>query len=89
MATLEKEKYFLSQELNDSKDKLLKFTKEQCKWEKERAYLIAQIDVLNQNQIVLEKEKEKKEKQSKTGQQSMETSIDGIVQAMSQFILKY
>ena len=55
LTILEKEKDSLSRELNDSKEKLLKFVEEQGKWEKERAYLIAQTDVLNENQIVLEK----------------------------------
>ena len=36
----------------------------------------------------MEKEKEKKEKQSKTCQQSMETSTEDIFKAMSQVSLK-
>ena len=60
--------------MNDSKEKLLKSTKEQGKWEKERSYLVSQIDVLNENKTGLDKEKEKEEKQSETCQQSMETS---------------
>ena len=76
----------------DSKEKLLKFVEEHGKWEKERAYIIAHIDVLNENQIGLvkykEKEKEKEEKQSKTCQESMETNTKYIVKDMSQVSLK-
>ena len=49
LTLLEKEKDSLSQELNDSKAKLLKFVEEQGKWEKERAFLIPKIDFLNEN----------------------------------------
>ena len=79
------------QELNDSKSKLLKFVEEQGQWEKERAFLIAKIDVLNENQMILEKEREDKEKknQFEIGQSSVETSTKSIVQAMSQVSLKY
>ena len=45
----------MSQELNDSREKLLKFAEEQGEWEKERAFLIAKIDVLNENEMILEK----------------------------------
>ena len=80
----------MSQELNDTRDIFLKFVEEQSKWEKERAFLIAKIDVLNENQMILEKEREDKEKknQFEIGQSSVETSTKSIVQAMSQFSLK-
>ena len=47
LTELEKEKESLSQELNVCKAKLLKLTGEQSKWEKEKGFLIAKIDVLN------------------------------------------
>ena len=52
----------LCQELNGSKDKLLKLDDEQGQWEKERAFIIDKIYVLNENQLVLEKEREEKER---------------------------
>ena len=66
----------MSQELNDSWEKLLKFVEEQGKCEKERAFLIVKIDVLNENQMILEKEREEEEKkkQVETGQPSVEIS---------------
>ena len=60
MIELEKEKDSLSQELNDYKSKLLKLDGEKSKWEKEKCFLIAMIDVLNENQLALEKEREEK-----------------------------
>ena len=53
----------LSQELNDSKYQLLKFFEEHNKWEKEIYFLILKIDVLNENQIILEKAREEEEKE--------------------------
>ena len=63
----------MSQELNDSKDKLLKHDEEEIQWEKERAFLISKIDVLNENQLIPEKEREEKEKskQVETSQPSI------------------
>ena len=87
---LEKEKELLSQELNDKKSKLLKFVEEQNQWEKERDFIIAKIDVLNQNQLILEKEREEKEKkeQVETCHPNTEKNIEDIVQALSQVILR-
>ena len=87
---MEKEKDSLSQELNDRMEKLLKFVKEKGNWVKERDFLIATIDVLNQNQMILEKERkeEEKKKQYEIGKPSVETSKKGIVQVMSQVSLK-
>ena len=62
MTKSEKEKESLSQELNDCKAKLLKAVGEQIQWEKEKVFLIAKIDVLNENQLVLEKGIEEKQK---------------------------
>ena len=72
--------------MNDLKAKLLKITKEQSQWENERDFLIAKIDVLNEYQLILEKEREEKEKnkQVEMSQLSTETSTKAIVQAMSQ-----
>ena len=56
LRVLEREKELLSQEMNDSKVKLLKLTEEQSQWEMEIAFLIAEIDVLNENQLILENE---------------------------------
>ena len=80
----------MPQELNDSKTKLLKFVEEQGQWEKERSFLIAKIDVVNENQMILEKEREEKEKkkQVETDQPSVEKSTECIVQAMFQVSLK-
>ena len=90
LTVLEKQKDSLSQELNDRMEKMLKFVEEQGNWAKERDFLIAKIDVLNQNQIILEKERgeEEKKKQYEIGQPSVETSKKGIVQVMSQVSLK-
>ena len=54
------------------------------------SFLIANIDVLNENQMILEKdrEEEEKKKQYEIGQPSVETSKKGIVQVMSQLSLK-
>ena len=55
LTELEKEKESLSQELNDCKENLLNLVGEPSQWEKEKGFLIAKIDVLNENQLVLEK----------------------------------
>ena len=57
---------------------------------KGKRFFLAKFDVLYENQIILEKEREEKEKknQSKKNHQSMETSTNGMVQAMSQESLK-
>ena len=60
LTELEKEKELLSQELNDYKDKLLKLLGEKKQWEKEKCFLTAKIDFLNENQLILEMEKEDK-----------------------------
>ena len=72
LTVLEKEKDSLSQELNDRMEKLLKFVEEQGNWVKERDFLIAKIDVLNQNQMILEKEREEEE-----NKKQVETSPHG------------
>ena len=48
------------------------------------------IDVLNDNQIILENEREEKEKnkQEETSYPSIETSIEAIVQAIAQVSLR-
>ena len=80
----------LAQELNDNKEKILKLTKEKNQWEKERGFLIAKIDVLNENQLILEKEKEDKNKKKEVQivHPTTETNIESIVQAMSQMSLR-
>ena len=72
LTKLEKEKEILSHELNDCKAKLLKLVGEQNKWEMERGFLIAKIYVLNENPLVLEREREEKNKKElvKTKQES-------------------
>ena len=57
---------------------------------KGKSFLIDTIDFLNENQMILEKQREDKEnkKQFEIGQPSVETSIEAIVQAMSQVSLK-
>ena len=52
----------LSQELNDSKYKLLELVEEKIQLEKDKVILISKIDVLNEDQLVLEKEREEKER---------------------------
>ena len=73
LTELEKESESLSQELNDSKARLLNLAGEQNQWEKEKGFLIAKIDVLNENQLDLEKEREQKHKYKlkETGQQTI------------------
>ena len=80
----------LCQELNGSKDKLLKLDDEQGQWEKERAFIIDKIYVLNENQLVLEKEREEKErnKHVETCHPSRNVSTEAIAQAMSQVSLR-
>ena len=58
--------------------------------EKEKGLLISKIDVLNENQLPLEKESEEKQKVKikETNKTSIHRSIGAIVQAMSQFILR-
>ena len=63
LTELEKEKEMLTKELSDKKANLLKLVEEKNAWEKEKGLLIAKIDVLNENQLVLEKEKENKSKE--------------------------
>ena len=62
--------------MNDSKGKLVKLVEEQSQWEKEIAFLIVKMDVLNENQLITEKEREDKEKNKwvEIGHQSTETS---------------
>ena len=81
LTVLEKEKDSLFQELNDSKSKLLKFFEEQGQWEKERAFLISKIDVLNENQLDLEREREEKTKNEpiKIDHPGTQTSTEAIV----------
>ena len=57
LTELEKEKELITQELSDSKEKLLNLAEGENKWEKEIYFLIAKIDVLNENQLILEKDK--------------------------------
>ena len=76
LTVLDKEIFLLSQELNDNKTELLKFAKEQSQWEKEIAFLIVKMDVLNENQLIMEKEREDKEKNKwvEIGHPSTETN---------------
>ena len=78
---LEKEKELLSQEFNDCKAKLLKLIGEKNQWEKERGFLTAKIDVLNENQLILEREKEDKKEREviPTTQPCIETNNEVIV----------
>ena len=90
MIELEKEKESLSQELNDYKSKLLKVVGEQIQWEKEKGFLIAKINVLNENQLAFEKEREEKQKDKlkETYHPSTKENTEAIVQAMSQVSLR-
>ena len=80
----------LSHELNDCKEKLLKLIGEKNQWEKERGFLTAKIDVLNENQLILEREKDNKNEREAIPitQPSTETNTKSIVQAMSQVNLR-
>ena len=80
----------LYQELNEYKETLLKIIEERNQWEKERGFLAAKIDVLNENQLILERENgDKNEKEViLAAQPSTETNIEAIVQAMSHVILR-
>ena len=80
LTVLEREKELFSQELNDSKAKLLKISKEQSQCKKKRSFLIAKIDVLNENQLILEKEREEKEKNKQV--ETSQSRTKAIVQAM-------
>ena len=57
---------------------------------KKRGFLIAKIDVLKENQLILEKEKEDKNKEDEVQivQSTAETNNESIVQAMSQVSLR-
>ena len=52
LTELKKEKEMLSQELNNHKAKVLNIIEEHSQWENEKCFLIANIDVLNENQLI-------------------------------------
>ena len=85
---MEKEKVLLSQELNDYKAKLLKLIEEHIQWENERGFLTAKIDVLNENQLILEKGDKNEREIIIATQPSTEMNTEAIVQAMSQVSLR-
>ena len=76
--------------MNDYKEKILNLIKEKNKWEKEIGFLTAKIDVLNGNQLILEREKEDKNEREviPTTQPSTETNTESIIQVMPQVSIR-
>ena len=52
---MEKEKDVLNDQLNDCKEKLLKFVEEKKQWEKDRVHLIENEKYLKEKQVDLER----------------------------------
>ena len=76
--------------MKDHKAKLLNPVEEHNQWEIERGFLIANIDVLNENQLILEREKGDKNEIEiiLATKPSTKTNIEAIIQAMSEVILR-